>query len=126
MLSISIQNIDYSATFLDMAGIPVPKEIHGLSMKNILLDKDATWRDAIYYHYYEFPNEHMVKKLIHFYDDIDVWEMYDLEKDPNEMNNLISQKEYQETIEKLKIRLAELQEEYQDSSMKIDKNENSK
>jgi len=131
-----VQNIDYSATFLDMAGISVPEEIHGLSMKNILLDKDPSWRDAIYYHYYEFPNEHMVKrhygirtdryKLIHFYDDIDVWELYDLEIDPDEMNNLINQQEYQETIEKLKIRLVELQKEYQDSSMNTVKNENNK
>ncbi|MCK5371495.1 MAG: DUF4976 domain-containing protein, partial [Cyclobacteriaceae bacterium] len=122
-----VQNIDYSATILDMAGIPVPKEIHGMSMKPLLLDNDTDWRDAIYYHYYEFPNEHMVKKhygirtdrykLIHFYDDIDVWELYDLEKDPSEMNNLFGQPQYDEIAAKLKVRLVELQEEYQDSSM---------
>ncbi len=122
-----VQNIDYSATILDMAGIPVPKEIHGMSMKPLLLDNDTDWRDAIYYHYYEFPNEHMVKKhygirtdrykLIHFYDDIDVWELYDLEKDPSEMNNLFGQPQYDEIAAKLKVRLVELQEEYRDSSM---------
>lgn len=122
-----VQNIDYAATFLDMAGIPVPEDIHGLSMKSMLLDNESEWRDAIYYHYYEFPNEHMVKKhygirtdrykLIHFYNDIDVWELYDLENDPDEMNNLFGQPAYEEITKKLKIRLSELQEEYQDTSM---------
>ena len=122
-----VQNIDYGPTFLEMAGIAVPEDMHGLSIKSILVDKDSEFRDAIYYHYYEFPNEHMVKKhygirtdrykLIHFYDDIDVWELFDLENDPNEMNNLFGQSNYDEIEEKLKVRLVELQEEYQDSSM---------
>jgi arylsulfatase A-like enzyme len=117
-----VQNIDYAATFLDMAGIPVPKEMHGLSMKNILLGKEAEWRDALYYHYYEFPNEHMVKKhygvrtdrykLIHFYDDIDVWELYDIQEDPAEMNNLIEHEEYQVLIEELRSRLMQLRAQY--------------
>ncbi len=122
-----VQNIDYSATILDIAGIAIPKDIQGISMKPILLGEDTEWRDALYYHYYEFPNEHMVKKhygvrtekykLIHFYDDIDVWELYDLEKDPNEMDNLFGQSQYEDTIKKLKIRLSGLQEEYRDTSM---------
>jgi len=128
-VSALVQNIDYATTFLDMAGIEIPKEMHGLSLKNILLDKDASWRDAIYYHYYEFPNEHMVKKhygvrtdrykLIHFYDDIDVWELYDLQEDPHEMNNLIDDEKYEDLIIQLRIRLTELQEEYEDTSMNL-------
>lgn len=122
-----VQNIDYATTFLDMAGIKVPEDMDGLSMKSILLEDEGDWRDAIYYHYYEFPNEHMVKKhygirtdrykLIHFYDDIDVWELYDLKSDPNEMNNLFGKSGYEEITDELKDRLSELQEEYRDSSM---------
>ena len=66
--------------------------------------KQAQWRDAIYYSYYEFPGEHHVKrhygirtdryKLIHFYYDIDKWELYDLEKDPSEMNNVYKDPAY--------------------------------
>ena len=47
-----------------------------------------TGAKAAYYHYYEYPAEHSVKrhygirtqdfKLIHFYNDIDEWEMYDM------------------------------------------------
>ncbi|NOR73816.1 MAG: sulfatase-like hydrolase/transferase [Draconibacterium sp.] len=123
-----VQNIDYAPTFLDFAGVEIPKEIQGKSIKPLLINnKNVEWRDAVYYHYYEFPNEHMVKrhygvrtdryKLIHFYNDIDVWELYDLEKDPEEMNNIIGQKEYAEVQKNLEKRLAELQVEYDDDSM---------
>ncbi|GAI49746.1 unnamed protein product, partial [marine sediment metagenome] len=77
------------------------------------------------YHYYEFPNEHMAKrhygirtgqhKLIHFYNDIDKWELYDLQEDPGEMNNLYGQPEYNEVIIELKKQLEILQAKYQDS-----------
>ena len=97
-------------------------------MKSLLIDdKNSEWRDAVYYHYYEFPNEHMVKKhygvrtdrykLIHFYDDIDVWELYDLEKDPSEMNNIFGNLDYAEIQKKMEVRLTELQKEYDDNSM---------
>ena len=37
-------------------------------------------------------------KLIHFYNDIDVWELYDLQADPTEMHNLYGQKEYESVV----------------------------
>ncbi len=122
-----VQNIDYAPTFLDFAGVEIPPEIQGKSLKPILIDdKNTKWRDAIYYHYYEFPNEHAVKKhygvrtqrykLIHFYNDIDVWELYDLEKDPTEMHNVFGQPEYAEAQQKLETRLAELRVEYDDDT----------
>jgi len=121
-----IQNIDYAPTFLDFAGIEIPADMQGLSLKPLLRNENPQWRDALYYHYYEFPNEHGTKKhygirtdrykLIHFYEDIDSWELYDLENDPGEMNNLIEKQEYQELISELKIRLEQLQKEY-----KVDK-----
>ncbi len=123
-----VQNIDYAPTFLDFAGVEISSEIQGKSMKPLLIDdKNTEWRDAVYYHYYEFPNEHMVKKhygvrtdrykLIHFYNDIDVWELYDLEKDPDEMNNIFGKPEYAEIQKNLENRLSELQKEYDDDSM---------
>ncbi|NOR76764.1 MAG: DUF4976 domain-containing protein [Draconibacterium sp.] len=123
-----VQNIDYAPTFLDFAGVEIPSEIQGKSMIPLLINAENTkWRDAVYYHYYEYPNEHAVKrhygvrtdryKLIHFYNDIDVWELYDLENDPNEMNNVFGQKEYVDIQKKLEVRLAELLVEYDDKSM---------
>ena len=54
-------------------------------------------------------------KLIHFYYDIDEWELYDLEQDPSEMNNLYGKKEYEAVQKKMHLRLTELREKYGDS-----------
>lgn len=54
-------------------------------------------------------------KLIHFYDDIDQWELYDLQTDPTEMNNLFDKSGYESIIEKLKQELVGLQTLYGDS-----------
>ena len=121
-----VQNIDYAATFLDIAGVAVPDDIQGISLKPLLeSDKEIALRDAIYYHYYEFPNEHAVKrhygirtdryKLIHFYNDIDDWELYDLQTDPEEMNNIYDNASNAALIDQLKVKLVALQEKYQDT-----------
>ena len=76
----------------------------------------------MYYHYYEYPYYHHVQphygirtdryKLIHFYYDIDEWELYDLHKDPNELNNLIGNEKYVDIISILKSELYNLKEIY--------------
>mgnify|MGYP000832444120 FL=1 len=53
-------------------------------------------------------------KLIHFYNDIDVWELYDLQNDPHELHNLYGQKEYEAVVADLKQQLLQLQEQYND------------
>jgi arylsulfatase A-like enzyme len=118
-----INNVDFAPTFLDLAGVPVPVSMQGMSFKEMLQGQEhMPWRDAVYYHYYEYPGIHDVKrhygirtqryKLIHFYHDIDQWELYDLEKDPSEMNNLYEDDDYQDIIKDLKIRLQELRDIY--------------
>ncbi len=119
------QNLDFAETFLDFANIDIPEDMQGKSLKPLLTGniEDYDFRDAIYYHYYDFPAFHMVKKmygvrtnrykLIHVYDDIDEWELYDLDKDPNETRNLINEENYDVIEKKLRIKLAELQKEYQ-------------
>ena len=120
-----VQNIDYAPTFLEIAGVPVPEDMHGVSLLPLLRgEHPSEWRDALYYHFYEYPAEHMVKrhygvrtdrwKLIHFYNDIDEWELYDLRIDPNEMNNLYGKAEYADVVRTLKSRLRKLQEQYND------------
>ena len=85
-----VQNIDYAPTFLELAGVPIPADIQGESLLPLLKgERPENWRNSLYYHYYEYPAEHSVKrhygvrddryKLIHFYNDIDVWELYDLQ-----------------------------------------------
>ena len=121
-----VQNIDFAPTMLDIAGVEIPEDIQGVSLLPLLTDKvdKNKWRKSVYYHYYEFPAEHMVKrhygvrteryKLIHFYNDIDVWELYDLKNDISEMHNLYGQPEYEEITKELKMELKRLQEQYDD------------
>lgn len=120
-----IANIDWAPTVLDLAGIKAPEEVQGRSFLP-LLTREATptpWRDAVYYHYYEFPQPHHVYphfglrtdryKLVRFYGGADSWELYDLQNDPHELNNIYGE-EHRELITSLKKRLKELIEEYDD------------
>jgi arylsulfatase A-like enzyme len=120
-----VLNLDLAPTFLDYAGIEAPVEMQGESYRKILNGKKVPWRDAVYYHYYEYPAVHMVKrhygvrtdryKLIHFYYDVDEWEMYDLEKDPSEMQSVYNDPSYADVQEKLKKKIIELREKYGDT-----------
>jgi arylsulfatase A-like enzyme len=120
-----VQNLDFAPTFLDYAGIEVPAEMQGESFRKLVAGKTRKWRDAVYYTYYEYPSVHMVKrhygvateryKLMHFYYDIDEWEMYDLETDPSEMKNIYDDPKYAKVQKMMHKRLAELREHYGDS-----------
>ena len=120
-----VQNLDFAQTFLDAAGAEIPSDMQGRSLVPLLSGQKVDWRNSIYYHYYEYPGIHAVKrhygvrtdryKLIHFYHDVDEWELYDLEKDPNEMKNVINDPEYAEVRETMMAELKKLQEQYQDS-----------
>ncbi|MBI9073286.1 MAG: sulfatase [Melioribacteraceae bacterium] len=120
-------NLDFAPTFLDFANVTIPNDVQGNSLRNILENnKTDNWRKSVYYHYYEYPHGwHKVKKhcgvrtedhkLIHFYDD-DIWELYDLKKDPNELKNIYTDPSYADINNDLKNELSRLQKEYKDSS----------
>ncbi|MEX2566252.1 MAG: sulfatase [Cyclobacteriaceae bacterium] len=120
-----VQNLDFAPTLLDYAGVEVAPEMQGESFRKLVSGETDEWRDAVYYTYYEYPSVHMVKrhygvateryKLMHFYYDIDEWEMYDLEKDPQEMNNVYDDPSYAEVREELHQKLEDLREKYGDS-----------
>jgi len=120
-----VQNIDLAPTFLELAGVEVPGDIHGVSLVPLMKGEHPDdWRRSLYYHFYEYPGEHMVMrhfgvrteryKLIHFYNDKDFFELYDLALDPAEMHNLYGQEGYEEITDSLKTELARLQEQYDD------------
>ena len=98
-----IQNIDYAPTFLDMAGLPTPKEVQGKSLLPLFKNESGKWRDSLYYAYYEL-GEHAVPqhfgvrtqthKLIYF-PKSDSWNLFDLEEDPQEMRSVHEDKQYQ-------------------------------
>jgi len=121
-----VQNLDFAQTFLEACNITAPTDMQGESLIPLLKQEKGKWkRDAVYYHYYEYPAEHMVMrhygiiskeyKLIHFYYDVDEWELYDRIKDPQEMKNVYSDPAYKEIVKEYKIRLAELRTKYKDS-----------
>lgn len=121
-----VQNLDFAQTFLEAAQIQTPEDMQGESLIPLLTGNEQAWdRDAVYYHFYEYPSVHMVKrhygivtkefKLAHFYYDVDEWELYDRSKDPKEMKNVINDPLYAETVIKLKDELAALRVKYKDS-----------
>jgi arylsulfatase A-like enzyme len=121
-----VQNLDYAQTLLDAAGIKAPVDMQGESMIPLLEGKINGWkREAVYYHYYEYPAVHMVKrhyaiitkeyKLIHFYHDVNEWELIDRKKDPHELKNVFNDPNYAEVLIKLKKELVEIRKKYGDS-----------
>lgn len=121
-----VQNLDFAQTFLEAAMIKEPDGMQGESLIPLLKGNNQKWtRDAVYYHYYEYPSVHMAKrhygivskeyKLTHFYFDVDEWELYDRINDPNEMNNVFNNPDYQDVVKKLTAELKEMRIEYKDS-----------
>ena len=152
-----VQNIDYAPTFLDLAGISKPKELPGRSLTPLSKagDKVKGWRNSIYYHYYDYPTYHMVRKhdgvrtdrykLIHFYGEggldavkenkyqrqpgtrehgcmtyltslgyfepkdsaVNYNELYDLQADPHEQNNLYGKPGYEKITKQLQKQLTD-------------------
>ncbi len=95
-----IQNIDYAPTFLELAGAAVPAEMQGRSLLPVLTgdcEPPSDWRDSIYYAYYENAAVHNVplhdgvrteRYKLMFYPRTREWNLFDLEKDPQELTSL--------------------------------------
>mgnify|MGYP000436357530 CR=1 FL=1 len=118
-----ITNVDFAPTLLELAGIQNEQKMHGKSFASVLEgNTPKDWEQAMYYHYYEFPFWHHVQPhygirtqkytLAHFYYNIDVWELYDLEKDPSQMHNIINDPNYKEVIVDLKNQLSNLMKKH--------------
>ncbi|NQT36620.1 MAG: sulfatase [Planctomycetes bacterium] len=123
-----VSNVDFAETFLDLVGAKVPDDMQGRSFVPILQGNTPDdWRKTFYYHYYEFPGAHSVRrhygvadgryKLIHFYPNtsdaspIDEWEMYDLESDPKELKSVFGEPKYAEVQGRLEAELKRLRRE---------------
>ncbi|MDA0282394.1 MAG: sulfatase, partial [Planctomycetota bacterium] len=123
-----VQNIDFAETFLDIAGAPIPEDMQGESLVPLLKGETPDdWRRSLYYHYYEYPAVHSVRrhegvsdgryKLIRFYGvdvpDGEEWELFDLKNDPNEMNSIYNDSQQSARIKELEAELDRLKEYYQ-------------
>ena len=141
-----VMNIDHAPTILAAAGLPVPTQMQGQSLLPVLTSKPpATWRTSIYYHYYEnswaerptsaaqatdptfaYLTPHRVTphrgvrtsryKLIDYYTDSGYKELFDLEADPNELNNIYNDPKNKAIIKKLDAELTRLRQQYKDTA----------
>jgi arylsulfatase A-like enzyme len=120
-----VQNIDFASMFLDMAGCSIPGDLQGQSLVPLLKGEEpGNWRKYAYYHYYAYPDWHMVRqhygirsdryKLIHYYT-IDEWELFDLENDPDEMASVYAHPGYQDIKDLLKEELEKTRVEVGDT-----------
>ncbi len=117
-----VMNLDLAETFLDVAGVSAPTSMQGRSILPLLKgNKPADWRDAIYYQYFEYPGWHAVRrqygvrtqryKLIHYYE-VDEWELFDLETDPEELVSIYSDPARAPIRKDLEMKLASLRKQY--------------
>lgn len=126
-------NVDFPSTFLDYAGVRIPDDMQGKSLRDIFNGRTPPdWRSSMYYRYWmHLDRYHHVYshygirtdkfKLIYYYGQalgtsgsVDEnmppeWELFDLDKDPMEMNNVYAAPLYSETVIELKKELRALQ-----------------
>jgi arylsulfatase A-like enzyme len=118
-----VSNVDFMQTFVDAARLPLTEGVQGRSLVPVLKgETPADWRKSFYYHYYEYPGPHSVRrhygvvterfKLVYFYDpDMNYWELFDLQKDPHELRSVFGQAEYATVQKDLETELARLRTE---------------
>jgi arylsulfatase A-like enzyme len=118
-----VSNLDFAPTFLEAAGLPVPAEVQGKSLVPVLNGQTPSdWRKSFYYHYYEHPGPHSVRrhygivtdryKLVRFYEPgADYWELFDRKTDPKELTSVYGKPEYAAAQKELGAELARLRKE---------------
>ena len=120
-----IQNLDLAPTILSLAGVDVPTDMQGRNLVPVLKGETPTqWRDAVYYHYYEHGGHGVPRHFgartdrykIAFYYSLNEWELFDLEKDPQELHSVYGSPEYAVVERQMKSRLKALQKQYKDYS----------
>ena len=136
-----LQNLDFAPTFLDYAGAETPDDMQGRSFRSVLTgNRPDDWRTSVYYRYWMHMSSHLSPghygvrtnryKLIFFYGlPLDAnkarpeptepgMELYDLEKDPKELNNVYDDPAYADVVKELKAELLRLKEECGDTDEK--------
>lgn len=119
-----VSPLDFPETFLDAAGVPIPGDMQGRSLRPVLAGNvPSDWRTTFYYHYYEFPGAHSVRKhygvtdgrykLIHYYEpEVNEWELFDLQKDPKELRSVYGTEDYADVQKRMQLELNRLRQVY--------------
>lgn len=125
-----VSNLDFAETFCEAAGVPIPDSMQGRSMLPVLQgNTPSDWRKYYYYHYYEWPAVHNVRphygiasdhyKLVKFYGDVDYWELFDLQKDPEEMTSVYDDPAYADVRQQLHAELERQQKVLDDTDPEV-------
>lgn len=132
-----VLNLDFAETLLDHAGVRIPTDMQGRSLKPLFRSHTpADWRKSMYYRYWMHRPHFYVAahfgvrterfKLIYYYGlPLDAagaineptppeWELYDLKQDPREMHNVYDDPAYAEVVVNLKEELRRLRKQYGD------------
>ncbi len=119
-----VSNVDWAPTLLNLTGTRIPDYIQGESFLPLLKGEKKAWRDQAYYHYYEYPLPHHVSPhfglrtkqytLARFYGPDNFWELYDIQKDPQNLRNVYGQKGFETVTMGLKKQLREQIVKYKD------------
>jgi arylsulfatase A-like enzyme len=131
-----ILNIDFAELILDYANAEIPGYMQGRSFRENLMGKTPEdWREAMYYHYWTHqerrPSHYGIRtnkyKLIYYYglqrmghQPDSCWELYNLEKDPHELVNVYNKPQYDDVINRLKVKLKTLRKKYEDTEDPLD------
>lgn len=117
-----VQNIDIAPTILELAGLQPPAYLQGKSFVPLLQGQQVDeWRDAVLYEYYwertfpQTPTVHGIRteqfKYMHYHGIWDMDELYDIQKDPLETDNLIDSPAHKEIVKSLNKRMFDILEQ---------------
>ena len=119
-----IINLDFAPTILDLAGADIPGHMQGRSLVGLAQGHEKSWRQDFLYEYFDYPRWEQVRphrgvrttryKYIHYFLDPQEYELYDLERDPGELENLAGNPAYASLQRQLEVRLEELRKETDD------------
>jgi len=132
-----VLNLDFAETFLDYAGVDIPSDMQGRSLRELFRGKTPQdWRTEMYYRYwmhlahFDVPAHIGIRtkryKLIYYYGKPlgakgakaeltePEWELFDLKDDPLEMNSVYKKPEYADIVGELKLKLIRLRKKLGD------------
>ncbi|HOK45441.1 MAG TPA: DUF4976 domain-containing protein [Bryobacteraceae bacterium] len=110
-----VANLDIMPTVLEACGVQAPAGLDGRSWLPLVRGERVEWRRELLYEYYwernfpQTPTLHALRtdryKFIRCHGLWDIDELYDLQADPLESNNLIFSPEHQKVIAEMRQRL---------------------